>query len=34
MRYGFHEDGILSAKHAVKQLLKDDLQNEELIEIL
>lgn len=34
MRYGFHEDGILSAKEAIKKLLADDLKNPEQIEIL
>lgn len=33
MRYGFHEDGILSAKNAIKQLLIDD-KSSQTIEIL
>lgn len=34
MRYGFHEDGILSTKEAISKFLKDDGQNAELIKIL
>jgi predicted NAD/FAD-binding protein len=34
MRYGFHEDGILSAKEAIKKLLADDQQNAEVMKIL
>lgn len=34
MRYGFHEDGILSAKNVIKKLLADDGREEELFEIL
>ena len=34
MRYGFHEDGILSAKKAIKKLLSDDSLNYDLINIL
>jgi predicted NAD/FAD-binding protein len=34
MRYGFHEDGILSAKEAIKKLLSDDLKNPEAVIIL
>ncbi len=34
MRYGFHEDGILSTKKAIKKLLSDDSLNYDLINIL
>jgi predicted NAD/FAD-binding protein len=34
MRYGFHEDGILSAKRAIKKLLKDDNRETEPFEVL
>ena len=34
MRYGFHEDGILSTKKAIKKLLSDDSSNNNLINIL
>ncbi|MBY0413860.1 MAG: hypothetical protein K2Q18_06830, partial [Bdellovibrionales bacterium] len=34
MRYGFHEDGILSTKEAIKILLEDDGRDAELIKIL
>jgi len=34
MRYGFHEDGILSTKKAIKKLLSDDSSNDNLINIL
>ena len=34
MRYGFHEDGILSTKKAIKKLLSDDSLNNNLINIL
>jgi len=34
MRYGFHEDGILSTKIAIKKLLSDDSLNNNLIKIL
>lgn len=34
MRYGFHEDGILSSKLAIKKLLKDDKRDEHLVKIL
>lgn len=33
MRYGFHEDGILSAKNVIKKLLLDD-ESDQTIEIL
>ena len=34
LRYGFHEDGILSSKSVINKLLKDDEKNEELLRIL
>lgn len=34
MRYGFHEDGILSTKQAIVKFLKDTGQNPEAIKIL
>lgn len=34
MRYGFHEDGILSTKEAIKKFLEDTQQNPELIKVL
>ncbi len=34
LRYGFHEDGILSSKSVINKLLKDDGKNEELLRIL
>ena len=34
MRYGFHEDGILSTKKVIKKLLSDDSLNNNLINIL
>ncbi len=34
MRYGFHEDGILSTKKAIKKLLSDDTLNNNSIDIL
>lgn len=34
LRYGFHEDGILSSKMAIKKLLIDDQQSAEAITIL
>ena len=34
MRYGFHEDGILSTKKTIKKLLSDDSLNNNLINIL
>ena len=34
MRYGFHEDGILSTKKAIKKLLSDDSSNNNSINIL
>lgn len=34
MRYGFHEDGILSTKQAIVKFLKDTGQNTEAIKIL
>ena len=34
MRYGFHEDGILSTKKAIKKLLSNDSLNYDLINIL
>ena len=34
MRYGFHEDGILSTKKVIKKLLSDDASNTNLIDIL
>ena len=34
MRYGFHEDGILSTKKAIKKLLSDDSSKNNLIKIL
>lgn len=34
MRYGFHEDGILSAKQMVKKFLEDQKHNSDLIKIL
>jgi predicted NAD/FAD-binding protein len=33
LRYGFHEDGIISAKWAVNQLLKDDGLSEYAIDV-
>ena len=33
-RYGFHEDGILSTKNVVNQLLKDDGKNKGFLGIL
>ena len=34
LRYGFHEDGILSSKSVINKLLKDDGRNEGLLRIL
>jgi len=34
LRYGFHEDGILSTKKVINQLLKDDGVNKEFLRIL
>ena len=34
LRYGFHEDGILSSKSVINKLLKDDGKNEGLLRIL
>ena len=34
LRYGFHEDGILSSKSVINKLLKDDKKNEGLLRIL
>ena len=34
LRYGFHEDGILSSKSVVNKLLEDDGKNERLLRIL
>jgi predicted NAD/FAD-binding protein len=34
LRYGFHEDGILSSKSVINKLLKDDEKNKELLRIL
>ena len=34
MRYGFHEDGILSTKKAIKKLLSVDSLNYDSINIL
>jgi predicted NAD/FAD-binding protein len=34
MRYGFHEDGILSSKNVIRKLLADDNRSSELIKIL
>ncbi|MBC7538460.1 MAG: FAD-dependent oxidoreductase [Bacteriovorax sp.] len=34
MRYGFHEDGILSSKNVIKKLLVDDGRSSDLIKVL
>ena len=34
LRYGFHEDGILSSKSVINKLLEDDGKNERLLRIL
>ena len=34
LRYGFHEDGILSSKSVINKLLSDDGKNERLLRIL
>ena len=34
MRYGFHEDGILSSKSVINKLLEDDGQEKRMLRIL
>jgi len=34
LRYGFHEDGILSSKTVVNKLLEDDGMNEGFLRVL
>jgi len=34
LRYGFHEDGILSSKTVINKLLEDDGMNEGFLRVL